>query len=159
MPFIIDGYNLLWSIQKTGADFEAVSEIGLCRIISRYLVLTADSGEVVFDGTGPPDKGAFDNLRKLEVSFSGQGLDADSVIENKIKASTAPKRLTVVSDDRRIRSAARARKAIALKNEAFWSTVITQLNRKKTLEEPAAKRDGISESETKEWLRFFGLEE
>lgn len=156
---IIDGHNLLHAICKTVGDTEAISEVGLCRAVRRFLELTGEKGEIIFDGTGPQDKAGFDNIVNLEVSFAGLGSDTDTVIEDKIKASTAPKRLTIVSSDRRLRKAARARKAASVKSEMFWANLLRQLSRKATVEEPAAKRQGISESETKQWLAFFGLEQ
>jgi len=159
MPVIIDGHNLLHSIQKRGEESESISDVGLCRIIGRYLKLTGQNGEIVFDGTGPRDTSGFDNISNLEVFFAGLGSDADTVIEDKIKVNTAPKRLTVVSSDRRLRDAARARKATAVKSEVFWNNLRRQLSRKEAFKEPTAKRRGISEGETKQWLKFFGLEQ
>lgn len=156
---IIDGHNLLWSIQKVSEDFESISDVQLCQILGRYLELSSENGEIIFDGTGPLDKGVFDNISKLEVVFAGRGCDADTVIEDKIRESTAPRRLMVVSSDRRVRKAARARKVASVRSEAFWSKVYKQLSRKKAIKEPAAKRDGLSESETEQWLRFFSLEQ
>jgi len=159
MPVIIDGHNLLHSIQQTGEDSELISRIQLCRILSGYLKLIDENGEIVFDGMGPKDKSGFDNISNLEVFFAGLGSDADTVIEDKIKANTAPRRLTVVSSDRRLRDAARARKSTAVKSQVFWSNLCKQLSRKRTIKEPASKRQGISESETEQWLKFFGLEQ
>ncbi len=175
MPLIIDGYNLLHSIHKTNEDSEttsgsrraettpqvsdAISDIQLCRIVDIFLTQTGQKGEIIFDGSGPPDKSKFDNTTKLEVLFAGPGGDADTVIENKIKASTDAKRLTIVSSDRRLRDAARARKATAVKSEVFWNNLRRQLSRKKTFKEPTAKQRGLTESETKQWLEFFGLEQ
>lgn len=158
MPLIIDGNNLLHSIRKGGEDFESLTAARLCRIISRYLRLTGEKGEIVFDGAGPRDKGEFDDISDLEVFFAGRATDADTVIEDKIRISTAPKRLTVVSSDRRLRSAARIRKAAAVKADVFWNDVQKQLSRKKTAKEPAEKRRGLTEGETQKWLEFFGLE-
>jgi predicted RNA-binding protein with PIN domain len=123
------------------------------------LKLTGRIGEIIFDGTGPPDKSGFDNISNLEVFFAGVGTDTDTVIEDKIKARTETKRLMIVSSDRRLRKAARARKAASVKSEDFWNNVQKQLGRKKTAKEPAAKRRGLSQSETKQWLEFFGLEQ
>jgi len=158
MPLIIDGYNLLHSIHKTNEDSDAISDIQLCRIVDIFLTQTGQKGEIIFDGTGPPDKSKFDNTTKLEVLFAGRGGDADTVIENKIKASTDAKRLTVVSSDRRVLRAARAKRAAAIKSNVFWDNLQRQLSRKKTAREPPAKRRGLSESETEQWLKFFGLE-
>ncbi len=156
---IIDGHNLLWSVQKTSEDFGAITDVRLCRILSNYFELIGEKGEIVFDGTGPPDKSEFDNINRVEVFFSGLASDADTVIESKIRANTAPKRLTVVSSDRRIRKAVRARKATAIKSEIFWNSLRRQMNRKRTINEPAEKHRGISDSETEQWLRYFGLEQ
>jgi hypothetical protein len=156
---LIDGHNLLHAICKTAGDTDAISEVGLCRAVSRFLGLTGEKGEIIFDGTGPPDKTGFDNIGNLEVSFAGPGSDTDTVIEDKIAASTAPKNLTIVSSDRRLRRAARARKAASVKSEVFWADLQRQLSRRRAVKEPAAKRQGLSASETKQWLEFFGLEQ
>ncbi len=160
MPFIIDGYNLLWAIRKTDRDDEPVGELYLCRTIGVYLELIGDKGQVIFDGLGPPDKSGFDNITGVEVAFSGREVDCDTIIKHKITASTAPRRLTVVSSDRELRDAARARRATTVKSEVFWKEVLKQLSRrKKRFTEPDGKRRGLNESETEQWLRFFGLDQ
>jgi len=156
---IIDGHNLLHAIHKIDEGYESISDVQLCRIVSRYLKLIGEKGEIIFDGTGPRDKSGFDNISNLEVVFAGQSSDTDTVIEDKIKASTAPKRLTIVSSDRRLRKAAQARKAAMIKSEDFWKNVQKRFRRKKTPKEPPEKRLGLTESETQQWLKFFGLEQ
>ena len=158
MPVIIDGYNLLRSVQKA-EEFESISDVQLCRLVGRYLKLIGEEGEIIFDGTGPPDKSGFDDISNLEVLFAGPGGDADIVIEDKIRANTAPKRLTVVSSDRKLRRSAQARKARAVKAEVFWDELQKQLSRKRTTKEPTAKRRGLTESETRQWLKFFDIEQ
>ena len=157
--FIIDGYNLLWSTQKTTEQDEPITDVQLCRVIGRYLKLIGDKGQIVFDGIGPPDKTGFTNINNLEVIFTPRSTDADTVIESKIRISTAPKRLTIVSSDRRIRDAARARKAATIKSEAFWNNLQKQLRRPRPPKEPSAKRQGLSQSETAQWLKFFDIEQ
>ena len=157
MMFIIDGYNLLHAIPKVDESMALITDLQLCRIVDNFLKQTGNSGEIIFDGIGPPDKTGFDNMSRLEISFSGLNTDTDTIIEDKISASTAPKRLIIVSSDRRIRKAARARKAISLKSEEFWNNIDKQLSKKRRKKEPEAKRSGLSESETKQWLDFFGL--
>ena len=156
---IIDGHNLLHSIVNISEEAESINDVQLCWIVSKYLKMIREKGEIIFDGTGPRDKSQFDNIANLEVLFAGLGSDADTVIENKIKASTAPKRLTVVSSDRRLRDSARKRRATAVKSEIFWNNLQKQLKRKKPVKEPEAKRVGLSESETKQWLDFFGIKQ
>jgi len=158
MPIIIDGYNLLWSIQKSDQESDPISDVQMCHFIGRYLKLIGDDGQIVFDGTGPPEKSGFDNISNLEVFFTGIAADADTVIEDKILANTSPKRLTVISNDRRLKDAARSRKSKALKCEVFWTSVVRQLNRKSSAKEPTGKRKGLSTGETEQWLKFFDLE-
>ena len=157
--FFIDGNNLFHSVQKDDSDSGPISDVQLCRIIGSYLSLTGQSGEIIFDGTGPPDKSGFDGISNLEVFFAGSGTDADTVIEGKITANSAPKRLTIVSSDRRLRKAARSRKATSIKSEVFWNNMQKQLSRRKVAKEPTAKRRGLSESETRQWLDIFGIEQ
>ncbi|MHC4643679.1 MAG: hypothetical protein ACYS32_18715, partial [Planctomycetota bacterium] len=83
----------------------------------------------------------------------------DTVIEDKISLNTAPRRLRIVSSDRRLRKAARARKATSIKSEVFWNNMQKQLSRRKVAKEPTAKRRGLSESETRQWLDIFGIEQ
>jgi predicted RNA-binding protein with PIN domain len=157
MPIIIDGHNLLWSIHKPSEDSESITDVQLCYIIGRYLKLIDENGEIIFDGKGPPDKSGFDNISNLEVFFAGLATDADTVIEDKIRANTAPKRLTIVSSDRRVRNAARARKAKAIKSDVFWNNLQKQLRCKRTAKEPTAKQLGLSEGETEQWLKFLAM--
>ncbi len=157
--FIIDGHNLLHSIHKEDLNSGPIRDVQLCWIVGRYLKQIDQRGEIIFDGTGPRDKSEFDNVNYLEVFFAGLGTDADTVIEDKIGANTAPRRLTIVSSDRRLRKAARARKATSVKSEVFWNNIQKQLSRKKTTKEPTAKRQGLTDSETKQWLEIFGLEQ
>ena len=94
----------------------------------------------------------------LEVFFTGRSTDADTIIENKISVDSAPKRLTVVSSDRRIQKAAKARKAVIINSDAFWQDVIKQLGRKRKMQEPEQKRNGLTQGETEQWLKLFDLE-
>jgi predicted RNA-binding protein with PIN domain len=159
MPIIIDGYNLLRAVEKMESFSPDLTDVWLCRMIAAYLRQIDETGCVVFDGIGPPDKEIFEDISKLEIIFSGRNKDADRVIEDKITANTAPRRLVVVSSDRRLRAAARKRRATAVKAETFWENIIAEANRKPKPREPRAKREGISESETNQWLKSFGLDE
>lgn len=102
-------------------------------------------------------KQAFDNLKGLEVFFSGPNRDADTVIEDKIRSDSAPRRLTIVSSDRRLRKAAHIRKAASVKSELFWKDIYKVISKRKKESEPSGKRGGISKGETEQWLRFFKI--
>jgi predicted RNA-binding protein with PIN domain len=157
---IVDGNNLLWALHERFEEREITTEIDLCRVLSRYFTLMAEDAQVVFDGAGPARKGDFDSVANIEIIFAGFHTDSDSIIEEKIKANTAPRRLTVVSSDRRLRKAAATRKATAVKSEDFWEQVQNELRRRKPRKkEPQAKREGLTEGETQQWMDLFGLDE
>jgi hypothetical protein len=157
MPIVVDGHNLLWAVQELSE--QVVSDVQLCRVVGRYLKLTGEKGQIIFDGIGPPDKSDFENIGSVEVLFAGRSTDTDTVIEKKIRASTAPKRLTIVSTDRRLRRAARARKATAIKSEDFWRDVQKRVRARSRSKEPAEKRFGLTDGETKQWLEYFDLDQ
>lgn len=157
---IIDGDNLLWALRQTLEEREITTELELCRALSRYFALTGEPGQVIFDGAGPSDRSAFDQIADPEIIFAGFNRDADSVIEERLKVSTSPRRVTVVSSDRRLRKAAALRKAVGMKSEEFWELVRRELKRGKPRKpEPQEKREGLSESETDKWLEAFGLDQ
>jgi len=94
----------------------------------------------------------------VEVLWAGVGTDTDTVMEGKITANTAPRRLTVVSSDNRLRKAARVRRAISVKSEDFWVEVVRELGRKRVVDEPSGKREGLSDAETEQWLDYFDMD-
>jgi predicted RNA-binding protein with PIN domain len=157
MPTIIDGHNLLWAIQNPDED-ASVTDVAMCQALDTYFSITRDKAEIIFDGIGPPDKTGFNNISNLEITFSGRNTDCDSIIERRILDSTAPSHLTIVSTDRKIRDAASARKATSIQSDEFWDMVTKRLSKQKRGKEPAAKRTGLTESETELWLRTFGLD-
>lgn len=155
---LIDGYNLLRSVQGLLEQSSEITDIQMCRIINEYIYKTKTKGCVVFDGVGPRIKDAFNNLFNLEIIFSGTTHEADDIIEKLILASSAPKNLIVVSSDKRIKKAAEKKKATAVDCVDFWTEVIKLLEKKKKkAAEPQAKYIGITEAETEYWLREFGF--
>lgn len=155
---IVDGYNLLRAVQSLLEQDTDFADINLCRMIDEYLFRSKKRGQIIFDGIGPKDKAPFNNLRNLEVVFSGTSREADDVIEKLISQDSAPKNLSVVSNDNRIKAAANKRKADAVDCIDFWTQLLKELERKKKKQvEPLGKFYGISEAETEYWLREFGL--
>ena len=157
MPIIIDGYNLLRWVQNI-EEYQSLDEAALCRIISEYLVRVRTYAQVIFDGLGPRDKSELGGIDNLEVFFSGEHLEADDIIEEKIAEYSAPKKMVVVSTDRRIRAAAAKRKSISVTSDLFWLSMIEQLDKKKPTPMPKEKRHGLTELETDQWMDEFELD-
>ena len=158
MPFLIDGYNLLRAVQKYDA-YADLTDVQLCRYLADFLRAVRDRGTIIFDGIGPPDKRELMGIRGLEIRFSGEKSDADSCIERKIEENTAPKRLFVVSSDRRLRAAAARRKAKSVPVDVFWPTLCKALESgPKIAPEPREKQKGITDHETDAWMDYFDMD-
>ena len=156
--YLIDGHNLLRSVQQLDEELWDLTDVRLCEMLDRCLARCGRQGRIIFDGVGPPNKGAFDAMRHLEVFFSGRGVETDAVIEDRLESDPAAAKLTVVSNDRRLRRAALAARASVMRCEAFWDYVERQLSRKSPPKEPPGKRQGLSEGETERWLDIFDLD-
>ena len=154
---LIDGYNLLRAAQNI-SDSTQLNEASLCLMLCEFLRRCRQRGVIVFDGTGPKDKGPIESLDLLEAVFSGPSREADDVIEKLILQNTAVRNLVVVSTDRRIVDAAKKRKAKSSRSEDFWSVLCSTLEKRHRPAEPREKRTGISDGQAQKWLKEFGLE-
>lgn len=166
---IIDGYNVLYA-----ADLAPVAygSQGLER--ARGTLLQMISGKltprergrttVVFDapqqilGPSPPRE-----VHELLVMFAGRDGDADATIEQLIQQNSTPRRLCVVSSDRRLQKAARRRRARFLDSLTFLNQLDRRSRRRQSRadEEPAVKRNGgLPPGEVEAWLGVFeGIED
>ncbi|MEM7576667.1 MAG: NYN domain-containing protein [Planctomycetota bacterium] len=174
MPLLIDCYNVLHCAMPpmlAGLDVER-----LCRVLATTRWAKTGDITVVADGRpnplGTPTSPTPDvALVYSHGSSSGGGQTADDVIIARIAACPSPKRLTVVSSDREIRTAARQRRCTSWRSEDFLSRLCGQLRRKAqhvATSKPRpqdAKRhgvgrtvmDGIPADQALYWLREMGV--
>ena len=115
MQFLIDGYNLmhfLGLVRPQGPKSLEKSRISLQEWLRQVHGAQIDAVTLVYDGrlSERPGTGTQDD-HGLRVQFS-TGESADDLIEELIRRHAQPRRLTVVSNDRRIQEAARRRGAI-----------------------------------------------
>lgn len=153
MPLIIDGHNLIGQMLDISLSDPHDEE----KLIKRLEEYHRESGTpiiVVFDpGQAPPPAKRLRG-KGIKVLFAPPGSKADTLIINLIKKSPYPKGLTIVSSDREVRRAARARRAKMITAQRF----ARMLSRPKRLPltEPPVKEKGLSSSEVKEWMAIFG---
>ena len=156
MRYVIDGYNLLYAM---GLVHARMGPHGLEKARLALLGRLADSGgaaavTVVFDaGHAPPGAQPEQDHQGVRVLFA-LTREADDLIEELIGQDSAPRGLTVVSDDRRVRRAARRRHCPVLGCLDF----IEHLSRPAApapADEAPAKPQGVSREEAQRWLREF----
>lgn len=163
MRLLIDGYNLLHAV----VDMPARLGPGrLRKLRHRFLndlayrlgPLEAATATVVFDAREPPEGAARRTTQKgLTVLFATGDEGADAGIEQLIAQHSAPKTLTVVSSDRRIRQAATRRKARTLTSDEFWSSLASRkrIGAPAPPPAPSAPAAPLSQAESNFWQEQF----
>jgi predicted RNA-binding protein with PIN domain len=166
MRLLIDGYNLMFAAGLLG---KRLGPDGFRKVRTRFLNDLADAlgaveahlTTVVFDAAAPPDDLPRQTSHKgITVVFAVGDENADERIEHLIAAHSAPKGLTVVSSDHRIRRAAARRKAKAMTADEFWIQVHERKPGKTTPPPPPSPEEqsrlhGLSPRETEMWLEVF----
>jgi uncharacterized protein len=166
MSVLIDGYNLM---NVAGILGRGVGPGSLARSRAALLNFLAESLEpreiaqttVVFDASdAPPGLPRVMHHRGLAVHFASQYPDADSLIEELIGQSSAPRRLTVVSSDHRLQRAARRRRAKAMDCDVWYAGVIRRRGRhgRDKRVAPAKPPVPLLAEDVAYWLRQFGGE-
>ncbi len=166
MPLLIDGYNLLNSVGIIG---RGVGPGGLERsrlALLNFLAESLDPAEVprtvvVFDAHDPPlGLPRKTRHRGITVCFSSGYEDADSQIEELIRAESSPRRLTVVSSDHRLQRAARRRKARAVDSDVWYAEVVRdRRERQQTISETSVRPPvPLLAEDVNYWIRQFGGE-
>ncbi|MCR4415486.1 MAG: NYN domain-containing protein [Thermoguttaceae bacterium] len=164
MRWLIDGYNLLYAAGIPGRGFGVGSlersRLGLLHFLADSLEPEeAACTTVVFDAQGaPPGLPRSLVYRGLSVRFAPRQATADDLLEELIRADTAPRQLTVVSSDHRVQRAARRRKARAVDSGAWYSEICARrAQRRRTPGAvPLKPAPPLVEAEVAHWLEQFG---
>jgi hypothetical protein len=161
MLYLLDGYNLLHAM---GVVSNPLGPHGLERARGRLLGLlhgtyedASNSVTVVFDARDvPADLPAEVEYHGIHVTFAVEHEQADDLIEMLIRQASAPKNLTVVSDDHRIQNAARRRHCVVRGCQDYLEE-LDRLRHERKVKPPdaPAKTAGLTAEETERWLREF----
>src|SRR5205809_7364029 len=114
MRYLIDGYNLLYAMgvlrNRAGPTGLQKARRGLLGLLRGAYGEEAAEVTVVFDAAGaPPGAAEEEHYQGIHVRYAIHQDQADDLIEALIRHHSAPRQLTVVSDDHRIQQAARRR--------------------------------------------------
>lgn len=167
MSLLIDGYNLLHASgilgQGIGPGGLERSRLALLNFVAESLpVELLASTTIVFDAAQAP-KGLPHTLRHrgITVRFARDHESADALIEELIRAHSAPRRLTIVSSDHRLHRAARRRKAKAIDSHLWFAETLRQRAKAARTAAPERLKPAApaGESEVEYWLARFSDEE
>ena len=156
MPLLIDTYNVLHTTGVLPPEMAGIDVGGLIRLISssryqRQLVT------LVCDGTGPAPSSA-GLPRLIAVRFAGPGGEADDLILELIDAASDRRRITVVTSDRAVATAARKRRCRTITSQAFLGHLLAdaQTRPKPPNDRPTGLLD---KKRVDEWIEQFGVDE
>ena len=160
---LVDAYNALHVTGVLPPDLAGVDVRGLADLVGRSRWRSAGA-ILVCDGTGPGGPKRITPIEgvAIEIRYAGAGRDADSLIERLLDRDSAPRRVTVVSSDRRLQKAAKRRKARWMPSEAFLERLAHDARRGAVKPDPyraferAVPLDAGSVSD---WIRAFGVPE
>ena len=164
MTLIIDGYNLLNASAVFAQGRGPVTLERSRHALLDFLVDHLNHEElhethVVFDAKdAPPGRPRRDEHRGIAVHYAAEYKEADDLIEELIRADSAPRRLTVVSSDHRLQRAARRRRAAAVDSEVWLRQLAARRRRQDSAPDAAGGKPAVppSPSEVIAWLREFG---
>lgn len=168
MRLLIDGYNLMHAVvlppgRRLGPDqLRRMRQRFLNDLARKLGPIDTHQATVVFDSTHAPEGLPREARHKgMTILFAGENEDADERIEDLIRRHTAPKNLTVVSSDHRVRRAARRRHATDKTSDLFWAELQERERKPRILttspdrEPPRERADSLSPEERAQWLEEF----
>lgn len=190
MSLLIDGYNLLHATGIFGRGPAPGSLQRSRQALLNFLAASLPPEEVartvvVFDAAAaPPGLPRTMQHGGMTVRYAERDREADDLIEELIKADSAPRKLTVVSSDHRLQRAARRRRATAVDSDVWYAALRAARQQRSPAERVSSKRvpqsrgsqsretqsselqsrdrEGaagaapLSEAEVEQWLREFG---
>jgi predicted RNA-binding protein with PIN domain len=169
MSILIDGYNLLHVTGLAGPEI-ARSEIKSGALerarnaLLNFLAVSLDDDErqlttVAFDSNdAPPGLPREVKHRGITVKYATAYESADELLEELIRKSSTPRRMTVVSSDHRVQRAAKRRRARAVDSDVWYAEI--RESRRRTSQplanHPLKPTDPLSDEEVATWLCEFG---
>jgi hypothetical protein len=180
MPLILDTFNVLHTTGVLPPDLAGLDVEGLAVLIARSRYRD-ERVTFVCDGQPPdttsrtvpptdlPPPGPLvvadsnDDTRadRFSVRYSGRAASADDLIRDMVRASTAPRRIIVVSSDHAVQREARKRKCQVLSAEEFLQHLAhdARLAERAGLRAPARPMDSsMSAQQVERWERVFNVD-
>jgi hypothetical protein len=155
VPLVIDTYNVLHVTGVLPPELAVGEPEGLARLIegSRF---AADAAWLVCDGV---PRGA-ERVGRIVIEGAGARRKADDHIAEIVGASSAPRRMTVVTSDRELGRRVRARGAEVVRSEEFLAMLAEDARRarprRKAVADPR-RSVPLNDREVAGWMEVFRI--
>ncbi|HMP02104.1 MAG TPA: NYN domain-containing protein [Gemmatales bacterium] len=169
MRVLVDGYNVLFALglipRQLEPDTLHQARLQLLEMVRQHLGDRAREVAVFFDASRAPAHAPGDSTwHGISVFFARKKTEADDLIEHLVVQAAVPRRMTVISSDRRLRQVAERRGATAVRAEDFLEWLEREAKAagpEQALAPGAASDTGdrpteIGPEETAAWLKEFG---
>lgn len=117
---------------------------------------------MVCDGGVKPHTPASSEIAGIDLIYSGPHLTADDLIIRMVDQDSAPRRLTIVTNDRQIQKAVRRRRAKVRSCEALIHDLAGHAGHGRGPSSPteSTKPDPgrLTDQQVRQWLKEFGLD-
>ena len=154
MPYLIDGHNLIPKVP--GLSLKAIDdEMQLVEKLQEFCRQRGKQVEVFFD-KAPPGGRRVRVFGPVTARFVRQGTTADDAIVGRLnKLGRAARNWTVVSSDRQVIAAAKAKHARSMPSEEFAVLLSGTLSDERG-DAGADPEMTLGTDEVDEWLKIFG---
>lgn len=156
MPLLVDTFNVLHVTGVLPPDLAGLDAEGLAALVAET-GFRHDGVWLVCDGT--PPRPAPRNRPGVVLTWAGPGQSADALLVRLVDRSTAPRRITVVTDDRAVRRSVKRRGATLWASAHFLARLADSLPRRARHRGEPAKRPlaPLAPRDVQHWLHEFGL--
>ncbi len=151
MAYIVDGNNVMgqtvgWHRDKSKARRALLDQV------AEFARLKKARITVVFDGSPDRELPDASGFRGVKVLFAERGSDADTRIKKLVESSPDRRGLTVVTSDRQLAFAVRARGASVVRSGEFRKQI------QDAMQTAPKHEDGEVDKidDVNAWLRYFG---
>jgi len=157
MRYLIDGYNLAHRLTLRAGQVSkselAQARTNLIKFLAQHHGDEAGKVTVVFDAVSARNIESKQTVHGIDVRMA-VGESADDVIERLIKNQSAPKQLTVVSDDHRVQAAGRRRGCRVLECQEYLDFLESPTAATRVSIGPE-KPDTVGPAELAQWEQAF----
>lgn len=157
MPLLIDAFNVLHTTGVLPPDLAGLDLGRLLDLIqaSRYRRQTTT---IVCDGRRQDERPPKRLAANVRIRYSGPARTADEVIAKLVQASTAPRRLIVVSSDQAVIRVARRRSCRTVRSQRFLEHLLADVLRAQRISRPAPRPMKSDSIDVERWVTEFGID-